>query len=242
MSKNRAKKVGDSGRDGGGFVALPWVMLDSPAWGRLSHPARGLLLELCRQYVRDNNGRLLLSRAYLEPRGWKSASLIDRAKKELLAAGFIHQTVQGQRPNRASWHALTFYTLDRLPGYDEGAVEGFRRGAYRDAEPLPRPKPTREQLYRKWDRPAKNADLSPSGGTEKAAIAPSQGTEKPSPVPSGGTIRATFAHLPVPSEGHLLEIPSPTAFLCTDSEHGSYQRLRRGPRNLFTGLLAATVH
>lgn len=242
MSKSRAKKGGDSGRDGGGFVALPWVVLDSAAYVHLSHPARGLLLELCRQLRSDNNGRLLLSRAYLEPRGWKSSCVIDRAKKELLAAGFIHQTVQGQRPNKASWFALTFHTLMRIPGYDEGAVESFRRGAYRDAEPLPKPKPTREQLYRKWDRPAKNDALSPSGGTEGASIAPSGGTGVPFVAPSHGTIRASFTPLSVPSGGHHLDMPSPPAFLCTDSEHGRYLRLRRGPRNLFTGLLAATVH
>lgn len=236
---SRAKKGGDSGRDAGGFVALPWVVLDSAAYARLSHPARGLLLELCRQYVRDNNGRLLLSRAYLAPRGWKSACVIDRAKKELLATGFIHETVKGQRPNKASWHALTFYSLDRIPGFDAGAVEGFRRGAYRDAEPLPKPKPTREELYRKWDKPLKNAPLSPSSGTEKAAIAPSGGTGVPFLAPSHGTIRASFTPLSVPSGGHHLEMPYPTTFW---NEEGSYQRLRRGPRNLFTGLLAATVH
>ena len=80
---------GDSGRDAGGFVALPWSVLDSPAYARLSHPARALLLELARQFVRDNNGKLLLSAAYLAKRGWKSADVITRAKRELLAAGFI---------------------------------------------------------------------------------------------------------------------------------------------------------
>ena len=56
--RNRGQK-GDSGRDAGGFVALPWSVLDCPAYARLSHPARALLFELARQFVRDNNGRLL---------------------------------------------------------------------------------------------------------------------------------------------------------------------------------------
>ena len=54
-----AGRKGDSGRDPGAFVALPWSVLDSPAYARLSHPARSLLLEVARQFVRDNNGRLL---------------------------------------------------------------------------------------------------------------------------------------------------------------------------------------
>lgn len=121
----------DQGRDAGGFVALPWSVLDCPAYAALSHPARALLLEFARQLGKDNNGRLLSSRAYLIGRGWKSADVIQRAKTELLAADFIFETVKGQRPNRASWYAVTWRVLDRHPGYDVGTLEGFRRGAYR---------------------------------------------------------------------------------------------------------------
>ncbi len=180
----------DDGRDGGGFVALPWTVLDCPAYAGLSHPARALLMEFARQYVRDNNGRLLASRAYLAERGWKSADVIQRAKDELLAAGFIFETVKGQRPNKASWYAVTWRTLDPHPGYDYGVTAAFERGAYRRNAPL------------------KNAALCPSGGTGKAPIVPSPGTEKASAVPSPGTMRATFGGLSVPSGGHHLEKPS----------------------------------
>ncbi len=240
MSKSRFKKGGNSGRDAGGFVAMPWAVLDSVAYGRLSHPARSLLWEFARQYAPGNNGRLLASAAYLSKRGWTSSDVITRAKRELLEAGFIFETVKGRRPNRAAWFALTFFSLDRIAGFDDGAAEGFRRGAYRDADPLPKPKPTRDELYRKWD--TKNASLRPSHGVERAAIAPSHGVEGSLPTPSHGAIRPIFDESPTPSAGNLLETPSPPAFLCTDSEHGRYLRLRRGPRNLFTGLLAATVH
>jgi hypothetical protein len=36
---------------------LPWAVLDCPAYARLSHPARDLLMEIARQFVKDNNGR-----------------------------------------------------------------------------------------------------------------------------------------------------------------------------------------
>ena len=146
------RKKGDTGRDAGGFVALPWAVLDSPAYARLSHPARGLLLEFARQYVRDNNGRLLASLAHLSARGWKSRDVITRAKRELIEAGFVHETVKGARPNRASWYAITWYALDKLPGYDMGAAESFVRGSYR-----------------------KNASLRPSHGTESTPPRPSHG-------------------------------------------------------------------
>jgi len=161
MANGRNPKRGEgNGRDPGGFVALPWVVLDSPAYQTLSHPARSLLWEFARQFVRDNNGRLLASMAHLKKRGWTSADVVTRAKRELLAAGFIHETVKGQRPNKTSWYAVTWQVLDRLPGYDVGAAETFERSAYR-----------------------KNAPLIPSGGAGKRPIAPSGGTKERPPIP-----------------------------------------------------------
>jgi hypothetical protein len=183
--RRRDKRASRASRDAGGFIALPWSVVDCPAYAALSHPARSLLLELARQFVRDNNGSLLASRSHLAPRGWTSADVIQRAKNELIAAGFVHETVKGRRPNRASWHALTWFALDRHPDYDPGAVETFTRSAY-----------------------LKNAPLCPSRGTERRPIAPPRGTESAPPIPSHGAMRATFTSLPVPSGGHLLEMPS----------------------------------
>ena len=163
-------RKGDSGRDSGGFAAVPWSVLDSPAYARLSHPAKALLMEFARQFVRDNNGRLLCSMAHLGPRGWRSNDVITRAARELVAAGFVHQTVQGQRPNKASWYAVTWRSLDRHPGYDLGAAESFERGSYR-----------------------KNAPLTPSPGVAKLSIAPSPGVERPPAAPSPGAMEPIFS-------------------------------------------------
>ena len=181
--RNSGRK-GDTGRDSGGFVALPWSVLDCPSYAALSHPARALLLEIARQFVRDNNGRLLASRAYLSKRGWNSPDVISRAKRELLAAGFIHETVKGCRPNKASWYAVTWRALDRLPGYDEGAAQTFVRGAYQ------------------------NASLRPSPVLGKASIGPSPVLEDPPPRPSPVPIRAVSLVSPRPSPVHHLEMPS----------------------------------
>jgi len=191
MANGRTKgRKGSSERDSGGFIALPWSVLDCPAYGRLSVHARALLLEVARQYVRDNNGKLLLSRDYMAKRGWKSSDMLTKAKRELLDGGFLHQTVMGHRPNKASWYAVTWQTLDRHPGYDAGAVESFKRSAYRETAPL------------------KNAGLRPSHGTERPAIVPSHGTETPLTVPPHGAIEAIFTPLSVPPHGHHLEKPS----------------------------------
>ncbi len=196
--RNKSRK-GDAGRDSGGFVALPWAVLDCPAYARLSHPAKALLLEVARQYVRDNNGRLLLSRAYMAGRGWKSSDTLANAKRDLLEGGFIFQTVMGHRPNKASWYAVTWRALDKLPGYDVGTVECFKRGAYHHDRPgigaPPRPPAGTEN----------GASLGPPAGTERPLIGPPAGTEAFPIAPPAGPIRAVFDPLPVPPAGHHLE-------------------------------------
>lgn len=188
--RNPKKKGQDTSRVQGGFIALPWSVVDCPAYARLSHPARGLMMELARQYVRDNNGRLLASGAYLAKRGWNSSDVITRAKRELIDSGFIFQTVMGHRPNKASWYALTWYSLDKIQGYDEGAALLFERGAYQKQAPIKK-------------------SLTPSGGVERALIAPSRGVGIKPPTPSHGAIRATLDPCPTPSHGNHLETPSP---------------------------------
>jgi len=219
--RNKGNK-GDSGRDPGGFVALPWSVLDCPAYARLSHPARSLLMEIARQWVKDNNGRLLASSAYLRERGWKSTDVITRAKRVLIAGGFIHETVMGQRPNKASWYAITWQRLDKLKGYDEGAEVTFRRGAYMDNAPL-KPQKMREHLFKKWEGvgrsttkavtptkvlTAKNASLMPSPGVESALIAPSGGVEGLTVAPSHGAMGPVFVPSSTPSHGNHLDMPS----------------------------------
>lgn len=179
-------------RDSGGFLALPWSVLDSPSYGRLSHAARSLLLEIARQYVGDNNGRLLASAAYLSKRGWKSADVITRAKRDLLSGGFIHETVRGHRPNKASWYAVTWQALDRIPGYDAGALELFERSAY-----------ARLGLQ--------SAVLRPSAGAKRVAIAPFGGLGGSLSAPPDGAVRTVFRHPPAPSGGDHLEMPSPVS-------------------------------
>lgn len=153
--------------------------------------ARSLLVEIARQYVRDNNGRLLASRAYMAARGWASADMLTKAKRELLEGGFVFETVKGCRPNKASWYAITWQTLDRHSGFDPGAVESFRRAAYLDSASL------------------KNASLRPPHGTERASIVPPHGTEGGSPVPPHGPIEAVFDPSSVPPHGNHLDMPSP---------------------------------
>jgi hypothetical protein len=131
----RMGKSDPSNRDSGGFTAIPWAVIDSPAYRGLSMHTRAVLLELARQFVKDNNGRLLLSMNYMRKRGWNSASMLAKAKKELIESRLIYETVKGHRPNKASWYALTWHGLDKLKGYDEGSEACFVRSAYQNRQP-----------------------------------------------------------------------------------------------------------
>lgn len=141
-------------RDAGDFIALPHAVVDSAAYRGLSVHARALLIDIARQFKGHNNGSLLCSRDHMVPLGWKSSDMLTKSKRELLSAKLIHETVVGHRPNKASWYALTWFALDRLNGFDYGAAESFVRGAYKHADPLPAPKPSRAQLYDRWREPA----------------------------------------------------------------------------------------
>lgn len=201
----------DESREPGGYCALPWSVIDSQAYQSLSYPAVALLMELARQRQGGDNGRYLLSLRYLSGRGWRSKDVIERARRELLDAKLIYQTVQGHRPNKASWYALTWYSLDKLPGYDTGAAEGFRRGMYGTFQPSA-PAPTREALFEKWRGHGKTGSqkintLRPAGGVEKAAIAPAGGVEGLSTAPANGAIRALLPPLSTPANGHPLDKP-----------------------------------
>lgn len=188
-ARNPKRKGHDTSRDQGGFIALPWSVLDCPAYARLSHPAKALLLEVARQLHRDDNGRMLLSGAYLAKRGWKSTDVITRAKRELLDSGFIFETVKGHRPNKASWYAVTWRVLDKLPGYDAGIAQLFERGAYQKATPLKK-------------------SLTPPHGVGDALIGPPHGVGDMPPTPSHGPIKAVLAPLSTPPHGDPLEMPS----------------------------------
>lgn len=201
-ARNPKRKGHDTSRDQGGFIALPWAVLDCPAYACLSHPAKALLLEVARQFVRDNNGRMLLSTAYLQSRGWFSAGAIQKAKEELMQAGFIFQTVMGHRPNKASWYAVTWRALDKLPGYDDGAEQLFQRGAYRFSPAKEKRAPPN------CKNPKKNAILIPSRGIDGPLIVPPPGIGALSPVPPHGTISQTFDALSIPPHGNHLEMPS----------------------------------
>ncbi|WP_086922422.1 hypothetical protein [Variovorax sp. JS1663] len=198
-------------RDGSSFLLLPHVVLESPAYRRVSVYARALLMDIAMQLKGSNNGWLLCSTTHMKPLGWTSQSTLHKSKTELLDVGLIFETVKGQRPNKPSRYAVTWLALDRLPGFDQGALESFVRSAYRKgdaAPPMPDPKPTREQLFEKWRPENKNASLSPPHGLENPSIGPPHGLEGARSSPPHGPMRAQNTPLSSPPHGQYLDKPS----------------------------------
>lgn len=192
MSKRRNFKHRSSNRDSSGFIALPWAVVDSEAFRRLGYSACRLLIEVARQYNGRNNGQLLASRAYFEKRGINSCRLIQQGKDELIVAGFLHETVKGRRPNRASWFALTWYPLDAHGDYDPGAERTFERGLY--AKKIP------PKAVEKIDV------LNPDSGTVLFPKQEQWSQKMALSVPDSGAIRDKNDPLSVPDSGHHIDI------------------------------------
>jgi hypothetical protein len=128
MAKNF--KGNKSKRDGAGFVALPFVVIDSPSYQALGFAARALLIDIARQHNGANNGRLVACAKAMRPRGWNSNGTISRALVELKESGLLIETRMGMRPNRAAWFALGWQSLDVSDGLDIDP-RTYRTGQYK---------------------------------------------------------------------------------------------------------------
>ena len=155
MSKLTTKQIKRK-RDGGdgAILLIPHVVLNTDAYKTLSGNASKLLFDIAMQYNTYNNGALLASWRYMrEKRGWTSADALSKAKKELLERDLIIQTVQGQRPNKASWYGCGWWALDDLRGLEIGAKDWPRSAYVRWVPPTkvskrtPPAKETREKYY-----------------------------------------------------------------------------------------------
>lgn len=101
------------------FAGIPRRIMESDTYKALSFSARALLLELCYQYRGHNNGDLTLAHSVLKDRGWKSRITIEKARDELLEAGLIVTTRQGQFMNPGGYcslFAIAWLPVSDIPG------------------------------------------------------------------------------------------------------------------------------
>lgn len=169
------------------FAAIPKSVLFSPVYVSLSKVERALLLDLVAQYNGRNNGRLLCSVTKLRNRGFTSSDTLHRAKKVLLEAGFIYETVMGHRPNWASWYALTWRPLDSSDRYDPGVTDDFRYYGYQRYLTI---NPDQVHATRAFLKQKKSS--IPSDGVQQPTTVPSQGFMAEYLIPLRGTVSHQF--------------------------------------------------
>lgn len=126
------KKTPARNRDGGRFLALPYVVLESEAFKSLTGKQIDLLISIAMQLTTNysNNGRLSASWRYLsEERGWTSKDSIRAALTALEDRGLIFCTRKGRLPKVAAWYAVTWVPLTHHADMDCG-TQALPRGAY----------------------------------------------------------------------------------------------------------------
>ena len=113
MSRNRLKTKGRTER--GSFVALPHAVLEHPNFTKLSPRAVKLLIDMYAQYRGLNNGDFCAAFTLMKKRGWRSKDQLQKAKDELLKAGWLMVTRQGGR-NKPTLYAVTFQAINECDG------------------------------------------------------------------------------------------------------------------------------
>jgi hypothetical protein len=173
----------------GGYCALPYCVLDGAAYRGLSHPARSLLIEVLRQHNGSNNGKMQLATKYLRARGWSSADVVDRAKKELVESGLAIKTRLGGLNAGPDLWALTWMPIANFSGLTEVSSASYQPGKWRLADPMP----------------TIGKHVAPS--VSRNSTDPSNGTANSSTDPSNGTKKGIFGGSTVPSHGNNVFMP-----------------------------------
>lgn len=95
------------------FVGIPYHVVNTDHFARLSPHANKLLLDMSLQRNGRNNGALSACWTLMVKRGWKSRSTLHRAVTELIRAGFIVVTKRGMKKRgHPTLYALTWDGID----------------------------------------------------------------------------------------------------------------------------------
>ncbi len=119
---------------GGGFVAIPHVVVDSPAWRGLSVRARAVLIELARKHNGYNNGKIGMSyRDVGAAIGTSSFRVIANAFAELIKSGFVAVEADALVWQRMAREYRITWLPTGEPPHQKPATEEYRRISGADA-------------------------------------------------------------------------------------------------------------
>jgi hypothetical protein len=193
-------------------VPLPYIVVRSAQWARLSPFAVKLLLELLGQYCGNNNGDLTTAWTVLRLRGWKSKQSLYKAIDELESGAWIQRTRQGGRHTATLW-AITFFALDEDTPWVKAKMDivagDFRRGAWAQQ----RIDPPVAQINGVSGGPPVVPRKSKLGRPSYQSTAP-EASIAPPVVPVAGVFapslpRPSYTSIELPSQGDVPGDPSP---------------------------------
>ena len=111
------------------FVAMPWDLLDSPAWARLTNASKVAYLHLKRKVTNANPGALSLS--YHEMEKHMNRNTFARSLKELEKEGFITKEQTGGLFRQRNWFRFSEAWRKQKSGIETDTVTGIETDTVR---------------------------------------------------------------------------------------------------------------
>ena len=111
------------------FVGLEHRVMDSPAFADLKHSSVRVLLAICRQLRKDNNGHLQATFSWCTRYGIGSDHTLTEAIADLIAHGFLYRTKSHGANGVWATYAVTWLPIKKQEGL---FTAGFKMNAWRE--------------------------------------------------------------------------------------------------------------
>lgn len=111
------------------FVGLEHRVIDSSAFADLKHSSVRVLITICRQLTRDNNGHLQATFSWCQRYGIGSDHTLTEAIADLIAHGFLYRTKSHGANGVYAKYAVTWLSIKKPDGL---FLSGFKMYAWRD--------------------------------------------------------------------------------------------------------------
>lgn len=165
------------------FVGLEHRIIDSPAFADLKNSSIRVLLTICRQLAKDNNGHLQATFSWCKRYGIGSDHTLTEAIADLIAHGFIYRTKSHGANGTWARYAVTWLPIKKQEGL---FTAGFKMLAWRDWT-MPNDKSTPQKLRTRYRKdcelkggfPAENAGSPTAKTADYESMLPWYSAERP---------------------------------------------------------------
>lgn len=143
------------------YAAIEHRVIDSPAFADLKHSSVRVLLAICRQLTRENNGHLQCSFSWCKRYGIGSTNTLADSVADLVAHGFVYRTRSHGANGVWAKYAVTWLPIRKPDGL---FLAGFKMFAWREWV-MTNDKTLSQKLRQDY---RKNCELSPETIAETA--------------------------------------------------------------------------